>query len=155
MRFGVISELKLTGIDWRGNAINAFQGKNSQASQAPLDAAAGYRFNERPQGKNAECMFISSRAPHTKLAGGKLMKKRLEKAGLCEGESGFHALGRGIAADLLEAGADHEIVSQIDGHMRLESLDPYFAVDIEGLRKRRRASFEDLGAPASSWGAKP
>jgi len=141
-----ISGLKLLDIDWRKKEICICQSKTKIYNLLPLlpdvgNAIMDYILNGRPKVKNPY-IFLRLHAPHDRLAsrfaGIGIIKGYMRKAGIAhvayDGKT-FHALRKTTGTRLVRSGEDLESIRQIMGSKHLDSLKPYVALDVDGLRR--------------------
>ena len=138
--------LKMMDIDWRKKEIKVCQDKTDVFNTLPLlpdvgNAIMDYILNGRPKANNPY-IFLRTKAPYDRLKadsamGSNIIKKHLKRASIAFGAydgKTFHAFRRTAGTKLIRSGESLESVRQIMGPKHRDSLKPYIALDVDGLR---------------------
>jgi len=146
MRVGDIKDLKLSNLKWNTKTIEIVQQKTSRTTTYPILEDIGwaiidYLQHGRPKTLSSH-LFIRHSAPfqpfgmhanlhyiitkYTKLAGIKIPAEK---------RHGMHSLRHTLASILLEQHTPLPVISEIFGHMNVQSTDIYLKIDLDGLRK--------------------
>jgi len=146
MRVGDIKGLKIDNLEWEKNRITIRQSKTKELLELPLTEEIGaaiidYLKNGRPETNHRE-VFISANAPYGPLGESyhlfDALARYRHRAGIPrrqEGRAGMHSLRHTLASRLLEAGTPMPSISNILGHVSIESTKRYIRIDIEALRR--------------------
>jgi len=138
--------LKMKDINWRKKEIIICQDKTDVYNTLPLlpdvgNAIMDYILNGRPNVRNPH-IFLRTNAPYDRLKAGssignRIIQRYLEKSSIThvayDGKT-FHALRRTTGTMLVRSGESLESVRQIMGSKHRNSLKPYIALDLDGLR---------------------
>jgi site-specific recombinase XerD len=145
MRVSDIRNLRLDDIHWEEERIDFIQLKTKVPSALPLteelgEALVDYLQNGRPVTSYRE-LFLRINAPIQPLSSNNNLHSIItfyrQRAGIKlprQGSKGMHSLRHTVATRLLEAEIPLEIISNVMGHMTLESTQIYMKVDVEVLR---------------------
>jgi len=154
-----IVKLKRSEIDWRKKEINITQSKTGEPLCLSLEIESGnaiydYLINARPQ-CDVPNVFLRSEYPMRALNPGTtqgIVKKYMTIAGIEFGNRdryGFHSFRRAFGTRLLESGTPIHLLSQLLGHIALDSAKPYISVNEQGLKECC------LSLVLDEWGGEP
>lgn len=140
-----IVKLKRGDIDWRKKEINIIQSKTGEPLCLVLEIESGnaiydYLLNARPK-CDAPNVFLRSEYPLRALSPGAtqgIVKKYMNIAGIEFGNRdryGFHSFRRAFGTRLLESGTPIHLLSQLLGHIELDSAKPYISASEQGLKE--------------------
>lgn len=136
LRAGDIVTLKRTEIDWKSRTISITQGKTEKPLIIPIsgqicNAISDYILNGRPQ-SDCENVFLRVSTPFVALSSGSVLGGILER--ICarsgvEKKIGrrFHSLRRSFGTWLAADEVQIETISQMLGHVELDSSVPYLS----------------------------
>lgn len=145
MRVSDIRNLRLDDIHWEEERIDFVQLKTKEPLALPLTEEVGealidYLQYGRPATSYRE-LFLRINAPIQPLSNNNNLHSIItfyrQRAGIKlprQGSKGMHSLRHTVATRLLEAEIPLEIISNVMGHMTLESTQIYMKVDVEALR---------------------
>lgn len=144
LRPGDIRQISLDHLDWRRGLIAIRQAKTGRPLVLPLlpdvaEAVAGYVRDGRPTTSRRE-VFVRHRAPFEPFVPANnlaaIMRTALQRAGLATrpGRRGLYLFRHTLATRLLEAGHPLKTVSDLLGHVCLDSTFGYTKVDLTHLR---------------------
>lgn len=144
LRPGDIRQMSLDHLDWRRGLIAIRQAKTGRPLVLPLlpdvaDAVGGYIRDGRPTTARRE-VFVRHRAPFDPFVPANnlasIMRIALQRAGLATrpGRRGLYLFRHTLATRLLEAGHPLKTVSDVLGHVCLDSTFGYTKVDLTHLR---------------------
>lgn len=153
MRSGDIRQLNLDHIKWRRRQIALQQSKTGRLLLLPLvqdvsDALIDYLRNGRPQTEFRN-IFVRHRAPYGPFCPGNnlptIFQRALRQAGLAErpGRKGLRLLRHTLATRMLSVGCSIKTISDVLGHVSLDSTLVYTKVDLSQLNTVA-LSMEDL-----------
>ncbi len=139
-----ITSLKLSDIDYRKHSLSIIQRKTNYPVSLPvnataLNAIAEYILKERPKSNDAH-IFLSSVAPHNPLRGakslGNISRKYCREANI-EKKTGrnFHSFRRSFASHMSASEVPLPVISQMLGHVSLNSDKPYLTYHEEQMQK--------------------
>jgi integrase len=136
LRAGDIVNLKLTNIDYEAKTITIVQGKTQKTLITPISGQlcniiADYVLNGRPQTADKH-IFVRHRVPIAPLQTGGVLGTMLNR--LCvkadvkilPGRS-FHSLRRTFGTWLAKSEISVRLISQMLGHVNLDSGKPYYS----------------------------
>jgi len=140
-----IVKLKRSDIDWRKREINITQSKTGEPLCLVLEVESGnaiydYLINAR-QKCDAPNVFIRAEYPLKALNPGAtqgIIKKYMTIVGIEFGNRdkyGFHSFRRAFGTRLLESGTPIHLLSQLLGHIELDSAKPYISASEQGLKE--------------------
>jgi site-specific recombinase XerD len=140
-----IVKLKRSDIDWRKKEINITQSKTDEPLCLILEVESGnaiydYLMNARPK-CDVLNVFLRSTYPMRALSPGAtqgIVKKYMTVAGIefsNRDRYGFHSFRRAFGTRLLESGTPIHLLSQLLGHVELDSAKPYISVSEQGLKE--------------------
>jgi len=146
MRVGDIKSLKLSDLQWEHRRINVVQQKTLRTVDYPILKDIGwaiidYLKDGRPK-TDTPFLFIRHNAPfepfgmHANLHN--IITKYARRAGIVfpkEQHHGLHSLRHTLAKTLLDMHTPLEVISQVLGHMDIQSTKVYLSIDLEGLRR--------------------
>lgn len=145
MRVSDIRNLRLDDIHWEEERIDFVQLKTKEPLALPLTEEVGealidYLQYGRPVTSYRE-LFLRINAPIQPLSNNNNLHSIItfyrQRAGIKlprQRSKGMHSLRHTVATRLLEAEIPLEIISNVMGHMTLESTQIYMKVDVEALR---------------------
>lgn len=140
-----VVNLTFDNIDWERDALKLVQSKTGKSLNLHLEPAVGnaiadYLLHGRPD-KSCNHIFLSTKAPYSKLAGigsvNDFLYSYMDKAGVSHlsGErKGFHSFRRALATDLLEADVEPAIISNVLGQANPNSLRSYLSLNQSKLK---------------------
>jgi len=146
MRVGDIKSLKLSDLQWEHRRINVVQQKTLRTVDYPILEDIGwaiidYLKDGRPK-TDTPFLFIRHNAPfeafglHANLHN--IITKYVRRAGIVfpkEQHHGLHSLRHTLAKTLLDMHTPLGVISQVLGHMDIQSTKVYLSIDLEGLRR--------------------
>lgn len=144
MRTSDILNLKLNDIDWVTGRIHFIQKKTGIPNTIIIDETTGwavidYIRNGRPDVKQYANVFLQARAPYLPMNSfNTCLQKYVERAGIyCEKNQmhSMHSLRHSLATRMLSNGTSIETISDILGHMDINSSVNYLQIDIDHLRQ--------------------
>jgi site-specific recombinase XerD len=145
LRSGDILKLKRGDIDWRKREIHITQSKTDTALCVTLEIESGnaicdYILNARQESEIPN-IFLANNYPLRILqpmtARG-IMYKYMAIAGIetsARQRYGFHSFRRAFGTRLLESGTPVHLLSQLLGHIDLDSAKPYISTSEKGLKE--------------------
>lgn len=140
-----VKKLKFEHFHWKENVIVFNQSKTGEPLSLPLLRDVGwavidYVQNARPKVEN-DYIFLTHNAPYRELSEKNHLYRTLEKymsrAHLpvaAKRKTGMHSLRHTLATTLLEQETALSDISNILGHVSVDSTDVYLKSDIERLR---------------------
>jgi site-specific recombinase XerD len=143
-----IVNLNREDIDWHGRKIRISQHKTGRALCVPLETESGnaiadYLLKARPK-CDIPNVFVSQRginhiAPKLLLttALSQFVHKYMKIAGIdttTYGRRAFHSFRRGFGTRLLEAETPLELLWQMMGQYKINSVVPYLSIEEQGLK---------------------
>ncbi len=141
LRAGEIVALQLDDIDWRAGEI-LVRGKGLLHDRMPLpvdvgEALTSYLRRDRPACKTRR-VFVCMKAPRSGFAGSStvttIVRRALERAGLCPAFKGAHVLRHSLATGMLRSGASMGEIGEVLRHRIPSTTEIYAKLDFEGLR---------------------
>jgi len=140
-----IVKLKRSDIDWRKKEINITQSKTGEPLCLVLETESGNAIYDYLINVRQECsvpnVFIRSECPLRALNSGAtqgIVRKYMALAGIepdAYHKYGFHSFRRAFGTRLLESGTPIHLLSQLLGHIELDSAKPYISVSEQGLKE--------------------
>jgi site-specific recombinase XerD len=139
-----ISILKMQDICWYTNEIKIVQSKTEVPLTIPLsieigNAIADYILYARPK-SDEPYIFLSSLIPHRRLDSRTVSSRVtlcMNSAGVENSPTkrlGLHSFRRSLGKRMLESEVSFELIREILGHTKLDSLNPYIAIDESNLQ---------------------
>jgi integrase/recombinase XerD len=144
MRVGEITALKLNNLDFVSKKITYIQSKTGNPILVDMLENVGwalidYLKNARPK-TDATNVFVRLVAPYDAFAKsnnlGNIMQKYLSRAGIKQTNDrhyGMHTIRHSLASHLLEQGNPLHVVSEVLGHLELNSTMIYTKIDLPML----------------------
>lgn len=146
MRVGDIKSLKLADLQWEHRRIRIVQQKTARTVDYPILEDIGwalidYLKDGRPK-VDTPILFLRHNAPfepfgmHANLHS--IITKYTRRAGIefpKEQHHGLHSLRHTLAKTLLDMHTPLGVISEVLGHMDIQSTKVYLRIDIEGLRR--------------------
>jgi site-specific recombinase XerD len=140
-----IVNLKRGDIDWRKREIHISQSKTGSSLCLALEVETGnaiydYLLNAR-QNCGIPNVFLRAEYPLSALkpnATQSIVKKYMAIAGIepdTRQRYGFHSFRRAFGTRLLESGTPIHLLSQLLGHIDLDSARPYISASEQGLKE--------------------
>jgi site-specific recombinase XerD len=141
-----VKNLKFDNIIWKENYIRLTQSKTSRALELPLLKDVGwaiidYLKHGRPK-TDSEYVFVTHKPPFMSFSEGYTfyydMAKYMKAAGLPikkDKKNGTHSLRHTLASTLLEKHTEITAISEILGHVSIESTSAYLKASINLLRE--------------------
>lgn len=147
-----ITNIRLSDIDWENELLYLKRAKGGKRQKIPLvqsvgDAIIEYIKRERFNAGKNEYLFLSKKAPHTKLTSSALypmVKKSLKAQGVKLKHYGPHSLRHSCATHLINTGFSIKEIADYLGHSSLEATCIYAKVDLESLRIVADMNWEGL-----------
>jgi len=144
LRASDIINLKFQDIDWRNNEIRVVQQKTGRPLCLPLEAETGnaiaeYLLKGRPS-CDSPFIFLCKDKPYrplTIIAASRIIARRMRQAGIGETgipRRGFHSFRRSFGVELLESDIPLDMLGELLGHTRMDSVKPYLAINETGLK---------------------
>jgi site-specific recombinase XerD len=145
IRSGDICKLKFSNFHWEANRIEIFQEKSKHSIVLPIlndvgDSIIDYLRNGRPE-TTSEFVFIRHFAPYDDIDSAALwqiMVKYLRMANMkfdTPKKAGMHSLRHSLASALLEEDTPLPVISEILGHLNMNTTRIYTNIDIKQLKK--------------------
>ena len=145
LRSADILALKHSDIDWRKSEINVAQSKTGRPLTITLEIESGNAICDYILNARQDCdipnIFLRAEYPlgalHRQAARG-IIQKYMKVAGIEATEQkryGFHSFRRAFGTRLLENGTPVHLLSQLLGHMDLDSAKPYMSISEKGLKE--------------------
>jgi integrase/recombinase XerD len=141
LRAGEIVALQLDDIDWRAGEI-LVRGKGSLHDRMPLpvdvgEALTSYLRVDHPRCKTRR-VFVCMKAPRSGFAGpstvATIVRRALDRAGLCPAFKGAHVLRHTLATTMLRSGASMGEIGEVLRHRLPSTTEIYAKLDFDGLR---------------------
>jgi site-specific recombinase XerD len=141
LRAGEIVALQLDDVDWRAGEI-LVRGKGLLHDRMPLPIDVGkaltsYLRMDRPTCKTRR-VFVCMKAPRSGFAGPStvttIVRRALDRAGLCPAFKGAHILRHSLATGMLRSGASMGEIGEVLRHRIPSTTEIYAKLDFEGLR---------------------
>ena len=141
LRAGEVARLELGDIRWRSGEI-VVRGKGNRLDRLPLlqevgKALALYLVKDRPK-SSLKRLFFRRCAPLRPLQGREavstVVRKAVDKAGLCPPVRGAHLLRHSLGTRMIRAGASMAEVGEVLRHHSPGTAEIYAKVDFEALR---------------------
>lgn len=138
-----VVNLKREDIDWRAWEIRIIQQKTGKPLSLPLEPESGnaiaeYLLHARPQSDLPYIFLCHSGAlrPINNRSASGLVTKYLERAKIVSDihRRGFHSFRRSFGTRLLQNEIPLELLRQLLGHSKIDSVKPYLSVDELGLK---------------------
>ena len=140
-----IIKLKRSDIDWRKREIHITQSKTGEALCLTLEAESGNAICDYILNARQDCdipnIFLCAKYPLRAMhpiAARSIVLKYMAIAGIEPTEYqryGFHGFRRAFGTRLLESGTPVHLLSQLLGHIDLDSARPYMSVSENGLKE--------------------
>lgn len=144
LRTSDVLNLTFSDIDWHAGEIHFVQKKTGGAGTVILDDATGwaiidYLKNGRPNIKQYPNIFLQAKAPYIPMNSFNVcLQKYVERAGISYNKDqmhGLHSLRHSLATRMLESGTSTETISEVLGHININSTVDYLQISIDQLRK--------------------
>jgi integrase len=139
-----VVSLKRQDIDWRSCEIRITQEKTGKPLSLPLDSESGnaiadYLLNARPESDLPYIFLCHSgvRRPVDPRSASSYATKYALRAGVdmkTIARRGFHSFRRAFGTRLLHNEVPLELLQQLLGHTKPDSLKPYLSIDERGLK---------------------
>jgi site-specific recombinase XerD len=144
LRASDIAEIKHSDIDWRNDEINLIQGKTNAPIKIWLSPEVGntiadYILNARPK-SDSPYIFLRHLRPYERLSTTSISRSVRKYVGVSNRSGkpmesrGFHGLRRTFGMRLLQAQTPLELITEMLGHVDIDSSKPYLAADEKGLK---------------------
>lgn len=139
-----IVRMKRENIDRRAGTINLVQHKTGVALSLPLpvesgNAIAEYRLYHRPDCELPHIFLCHTgqRRPLKNRSASGMVSKYMRRIGLYDPKKrrSFHSFRRTFGTDLLKNEIPMELIQQMLGHTRINSMKPYLSVEEDGLKR--------------------
>jgi site-specific recombinase XerD len=138
-----VVNIRRENIDWRAKEIHIVQRKTGQPLSLPLTAEAGnaiaeYILHGRPE-SNLSYIFlccIGVKRPISNSSASNIVTRYMKRVGIYSASSrrGFHSFRRSFGTRLLQSEVPVDMIRQLLGHTRIDSLKPYLSVDEQSLK---------------------
>lgn len=144
LRDSDVQNLTFNNINWNTGIIRIIQTKTGNLLELPMSEDIGkaiidYLKYGRPQQDKSQYVFVRHIAPYGKCFNYyHVMKSTLKKANIKFDplkSHGLHTLRHTLATRLLENHVPLQTISDILGHMSVDSTNEYLKVNIERLRQ--------------------
>lgn len=141
LRASEVVALEIDDINWRAGEMMV-RGKGFIHDRLPLltevgEALATYLREDRPRSRTRR-VFVRMKAPHTGFAGpstvSTIVRRGLQRAGLCPPTKGAHLLRHTLATAMLQRGASMAEIGEMLRHRSANTTEIYAKVDLQGLR---------------------
>jgi integrase/recombinase XerD len=145
LRASDVRALKLSDLNWGLKKIIITQKKTKQTLELPILDDVGwalidYLKNGRPE-TSSDAVFIRHKAPYDAFRETDGLQKILWKY-MAEAEikiprdraCGLHSLRSTLARTMLENNAPLQVISEVLGHVDLQTASIYLKIDLDGLR---------------------
>jgi site-specific recombinase XerD len=139
-----VVRLKRQNIDWRSCEIRITQEKTGKPLSLPLDSESGnaiadYLLNARPESDLPYIFLCHSGVcrPVDSSSASSYVTKYALRAGVdmkTIARRGFHSFRRAFGTRLLHSEVPLELLQQLLGHTKPDSLKPYLSIDERGLK---------------------
>lgn len=142
LRAGEVVALELDDIHWRAGEITVRGSKRLPHDRLPLlaevgEALATYVHQDRPR-PSTRRVFLCTKAPRRGFTGpstvSTIVRRALERAGLCPAMKGAHLLRHSLATRMLRHGASLNEIGQVLRHRGGTTTEIYAKVDLVGLQ---------------------
>ena len=146
LRVSDIRNMKLSCLNWNRKTITLSMQKTRRSLELPLLDDIGwaiidYLKNGRPQ-TVCDRLFVRHRAPFDSFGENASFYNELHRymqvAGITPPAGvhcGLHSLRSTFARNMLEAKTPLPIISEVLGHVNINTTSIYLKIDLEGLRK--------------------
>ena len=144
LRAADVKNLKLSNIDWANGEITVVQSKTGRTNVLPLtedvgEAVRDYILHARPNTTD-DSVFIRLAPPHIAMKDaesiGRFYDNYRKKAGLPRKAFdglGFHSLRRALGKNMITAGVDLSVTTEVLGDADAASAKKYIALDSQHL----------------------
>jgi integrase len=139
-----VVKLRRGDIDWRNQEIHISQSKTGKALCVTLEPESGNAICDYILNARQECdlpnVFLRAEYPLRSLnpsATLAIVSKHMALAGIvptARQRYGFHSFRRAFGTRLLESGTPVHLLSQLLGHMDIDSAVPYLSASDQGLK---------------------
>lgn len=138
-----IVRMKRENIDWRAGTIHLVQHKTGVALSLPIPVESGNAIAEYLLYHRPDCelpyIFICHTGklrPLKNRSASGMVSKYMRRIGLYDSKKrrSFHSFRRTFGTDLLKNETPMELIQQMLGHTRINSMKPYLSVEEDGLK---------------------
>jgi integrase len=139
-----VVNLKRADIDWRANEIRIVQRKTGKPISMPLEPESGnaiaeYLLRCRPA-SDLPYIFLchpGEKRPINNRSASSIATRHLKRAKIVSAIPwrGFHSFRRSFGTRMLQNERPLELLRQLMGHSRMDSLKPYLSAEEQGLKK--------------------
>ncbi len=139
-----VVNLKRADIDWRTSEIRIVQRKTGKPISLPLEpesgnAIADYLLHCRPV-SDLPYIFLchpGEKRPINNRSASAIATRHLRRAKIVSAVPwrGFHSFRRSFGTRMLQNEIPLELLRQLLGHMKIDSLKPYLSTEEQGLKK--------------------
>ncbi len=151
LRAGEVRALRLDDLDWESETLRVHRPKTGRTDLFPLSRAVGqaivrYLVDVRPR-RPERALFLTLSAPIRPLgrtAAGRMIRRRMDRAGIAAERRGTHALRHTAAQHLLDRGASMKVIGDYLGHRSPRSTKTYARLDLNALREVANFDLEGL-----------
>ena len=151
LRAGEVRALQLDDLDWENETLRVRRPKTGRTDLFPLSRAVGqaivrYLVDVRPP-RPERALFLTLSAPIRPLgrtAPGRMVRRRMDQAGIVAERRGTHALRHTAAQHLLDRGVSMKVIGDYLGHRNPRSTQVYAKFDLNALREVAGFDLEGL-----------
>ncbi len=138
-----VVRMKRENIDWRTRTINFVQHKINVALSLPLPVESGNAITEYLLYHRPDCelphIFLchtGQRRPLKNRSVSGMVSKYMRRIGIYDPKKqrSLHSFRRTFGTDLLKNEIPMELIQQMLGHTRINSIKPYLSVEEDGLK---------------------
>ena len=151
LRAGEVRTLQLDDLDWENETLRVHRPKTGRTDLFPLSQAVGqaivrYLVDVRPP-RPERALFLTLWAPIRPLgrsAPGRMVRRRMDEAGIAAERRGTHTLRHTAAQHLLDRGVSLKVIGDYLGHRNPRSTKTYARFDLNALREVAGFDLEGL-----------
>ena len=151
LRAGEVRSLRVDDLDWENETLRVCRPKTGRTDLFPLSQAVGqaivrYLVEVRPRHPE-RVLFLTLAAPIRPLgrsAPGRMVRRRMDDAGIAAERRGTHALRHTAAQHLLDRGVSMKVIGDYLGHRNPRSTKAYARFDLNVLREVADFDLEGL-----------
>ena len=151
LRSGEVRGLQLDDLDWENETLRVRRPKTGRTDLFPLSSAVAqaivrYLVDVRPP-RPERTLFLTLSAPIRPLgrsAPGRMVRRRMDDAGIAAERRGTHVLRHTAAQHLLDRGASIKVIGDYLGHRSPRSTKAYARFDLNALREVADFDMEGL-----------
>ena len=151
LRAGEVRSLQIDDLDWENETLRVHRPKTGRTDLFPLSQAVGqaivrYLVDVRPP-RPERALFLTLWAPIRPLgrsAPGRMVRRRMDEAGIAAERRGTHTLRHTAAQHLLDRGVSLKVIGDYLGHRNPRSTKTYARFDLNALREVASFDLEGL-----------